>query len=281
MRPHFDYESVGRSQTPKLKGFAVKRFLLATAAAAFLIAGPASADPLSLLYGYSLSATFQAAAAPSYQGSHKYSVFPSGNVSVTHPWQFDDYAAPDDAASLALYNSKFASFGLAAAIIEDRGNSHELQGMRNIGWGGETGGFVNVWPMPWLRLRVEALKGVFAEDGLLVNTSADVVAHEGPWMFSVGPRFSWADDHYNGTYFGVTPGEALASRRYAAYQANGGPLFAGLEAATEVKVTSRWRLTLNGTYHRLLSEDAASPLVRQAGTADQFAVASGVRFLLN
>ena len=170
---------------------------------------------------------------------------------------------------------------MAAAIIENRGNSHELEGMRNIGWAGEGGGIVNVWPVPWLRLRVEALKGLFAEDGLLVNTSADAVAHEGPWMFSIGPRFSWADSHYNGTYFGVTPGEALASRRFAPYQANAGPLFAGLEAATEVKVTSRWRLTLNGTYHRLLDDPAASPLVRKVGTPDQFAIASGVRFLLN
>lgn len=258
----------------------MKRVLFATAALVLLGAGSASAAPLTL-YGYSLSATVQAAAAPSYQGSRKYSVFPSGNVAVTHPWQFDDYAAPDDAASLALYNGSRVSFGVAAAIIEARGNSHELEGMRNIGWAGEGGGFVNVWPMPWLRLRVEALKGVVAEDGLLVNASADLVRRDGPWMFTIGPRFRWADDHYTGTYFGVTPGEALASRRFTPYLAQSGPLGAGVEAGTEVKVTSRWRLTLNGTYHRLLGDAAASPLVRKIGTPDQFAIASGVRFLLN
>ncbi len=254
--------------------------LFATAAIALLAAEPASAASLGL-WGYNLSATFQAAAAPSYQGSQKYSVFPSGNLSVTHPWQFDDFAAPDDSASLAFYNNDRLSFGLAASIIENRGNSHELEGMRNIGWAAESGGFVNVWPTPWLRVRVEALKGLVSEDGLLVNTSADVVTHKGPFMFAIGPRFSWADDHYNGTYFGITPGEALASRRYQPFHASGGPLFAGLEAATEYKLTSRWRLTLNGAYHRLLDDAANSPLVRKAGTADQVAIASGVRFMLN
>ncbi len=258
----------------------MKSFVFATGALALLGAEPALADPLTF-YGYALNASVQAAAAPSYQGSQKYSVFPSGNVALTRPWQFDDYAAPDDSASLAVYNSSLASFGLAASIIEDRGNSHELQGMRNIGWALESGGFANVWPTPWLRLRVEALKGVVAEDGLLVNTAADMVTHAGPWMFSIGPRFSWADGHYNGAYFGITPGEALASRRYSPYEANAGPLLAGLEASTEVKVSARWRLTLNGSYHRLLSQDANSPLVRQSGTADQVAIASGVRFLLN
>lgn len=259
----------------------MKRLLLAATATALTFAGPALADPLPLLYGYSLSATFQMSAAPSYQGSQKYSVFPSGNVAVTHPWQFDDFAAPDDAASLALYNGDRVSFGIAAAIIHNRGNSHELEGMRNIGWAGETGGFVNFWPTPWMRLRVETLKGIFGEDGLLVNTSADVVSRQGKWMFTAGPRFRWADDHYNGTYFGVTPGESLASRRYAPFLAQAGPMLAGAEAGMEYKLFSRWRLTLNGTYHRLLGDAAKSPLVRRAGTPDQFAIASGVRFLLN
>ena len=31
------------------------------------------------------------------------------------------------------------------------------------------------------------------------------------WNLSVGPRYSWADDHFMGTYFGVTPSEAQDS----------------------------------------------------------------------
>jgi outer membrane protein len=258
----------------------VKSILLVAAGCLSLCAGTASAQSLTFL-GYNLTASLQAAAAPSWQGSKKYSVFPSGNVAVTRPWQFDDFYAPDDAASLALVNTKILSFGVAAAILEDRGNSHELQGMRNIGWAGETGGFVNIWPVPWMRVRVEALKGVFAEDGLRVNVGSDLVTHPGQWTFSAGPRFSWADDHYAGTYFGVTPAEALASPYFQkSYTAKGGPLSAGLEASTEYKWSPHVRLTLSANYDRLLDDAAASPIVRQVGSADQFSVAGGLRFML-
>jgi outer membrane protein len=180
------------------RGLILKAILTACAlGAALFAAGSASADPMTF-FGYNLSASIQAAAAPSWQGSRKYSIFPSGNVTLGHPWQFDDFYAPDDSASFALINTRIVQIGVAAAIIDSRGNSHELQGMRNIGWAGEGGGFVNIWPTPWLRVRVEALKGVVAEDGLLVNTGANLVAHPGrftcrPAPASAGPTIgTWA-----------------------------------------------------------------------------------------
>lgn len=254
--------------------------VLFAAAAVLLSAAPALAEPASL-FGYTLRITLQATAAPHYQGSQQLAFFPSGNVSVTHPWQFDDFAAPDDAASLAVYNGERASFGIAAAIISARGNGHGLEGMRNIGYAGEGGGFVNFWPAPWLRLRLEALKGVVSESGLLINAGADFVTNTGPWMLTAGPRFRLADDTYAGTYFGVTPGEALANRRFAPFHAQAGLVSAGLAAGTEYKLSPRWRLTLNGTYRRLLGDAAASPLVRQGGTPNQFSISSGVRVLIN
>jgi outer membrane scaffolding protein for murein synthesis (MipA/OmpV family) len=264
------------------RGPVLKSILTAcvAAAAAVCAAGTASAEPMTF-FGYNLSASIQAAAAPSWQGSRKYSIFPSGNVALDHPWEFDDFYAPDDSASFALINTRIVQIGVAAAIIDSRGNSNELQGMRNIGWAGEGGGFVNIWPTPWLRVRVEALKGVVAEDGLLVNTGANFVTHPGKFTLSAGPRFSWADDRYMGTYFGVTNGEALASPRFNPYHAGSGPLSAGVEAALEYKLRPRWRLTLNGNYDRLLDTAADSPIVRQVGVANQLSVAGGLRFMLN
>ena len=77
------------------------------------------------------------------------------------------------------------------------------------------------------------------------------------------------------------PAEALASPRFQnPYAARGGPLSAGLEASTEYKWRPRWRLTLSANYNRLLDDAAASPIVRQVGSADQFSVAGGIRFML-
>ena len=258
--------------------------VLAAAAGGLIVScavGAAHAQPLTI-WGYELNATIRAEAAPTYEGGKKYSVFPGGNLAITRPWAFDDYVAPDDTASFAIVNTKRISFGAAASIREDRGNSDELVGMRNIGWSLQGGGFVNIWPTSFMRLHVEALKGLTAQSGLQVNTGPDFVAHPGKWMVAAGPRYSWGDDRFNGTYFGVTPGEALASPYIAnPYRARAGSHFAGAEANVEYKPRPRWRLAADMTYHRLLDDDANSPLVKQLGSADQLSVAVGLRFTLS
>jgi outer membrane protein len=261
----------------------VKTFLMATVGGLCLagLAGAASAENMTV-FGYDLNATIRAEAAPTYEGGKKYSAFPSGNLAISRPWEFDSYGAPDDAASFAIVNTKHLSFGAAASIREDRGNSGGLEGMRNIGWSLEGGGFVNIWPTNWMRLHIEALKGLTAQDGLLVNTGADFVSHPGKWMIAAGPRFSWSDAKFNGTYFGVTPAEALASPLILnPYTARAGPHFAGVEVNGEYKIRRRWRLTVDATYHHLLDDDANSPLVKQLGSADQFSAGLGVRFALS
>lgn len=232
-------------------------------------------------FGYDLNAGVRVVIAPSYEGGHRYTLFPGGSLAVSKPWQFDWYAAPDDAASFAFVNTRRFSFGLAASLRENRGNDAELEGMRNIGWALETGGFMNVWPTTWMRVHVEGLKGVTAESGIEVNTGIDFVLHPTSWNLAIGPRFSWADAKFNGTYFGVAPGEAAASPFISdPYTAKAGPKFAGLEANAEYKWRPRWRLTFDASYHRMLSEDAKSPIVRQLGSVDQFEASAGVRFTL-
>jgi outer membrane protein len=261
----------------------VKSILLAGASAAVLFgaAGAASADPMTV-FGYNLTASIRAEVAPSYEGGKHMSVFPGGSLAITKPWAYDDYAAPDDAASFGLFNTRRFSFGIAASLRENRGNDDELEGMRNIGWSLQGGGFMNVWPTSWMRLHVEGLKGVTAQSGLLVNTGADIVSHTGRWMIAGGPRYSWGDDKFNGTYFGVTPAEALASSRIdTPFLARAGSHFAGLEVNAEYKLYRRWRLTFDASYHHLLGDDANSPLVRQIGNPEQFGAAIGARFALN
>jgi outer membrane scaffolding protein for murein synthesis (MipA/OmpV family) len=244
------------------------------------IAGAAACEPITV-FGYDLNPSLRAEAAPSYEGGKRYSVFPGGSLAITRPWDFDAFSAPDDAATFALYNSKRFAIGVAASLKVNRGNSDELQGMRNIGWSLQGGGYVDWWPTDHLRAHAEVLRGLTAQDGLLVNTGLDYVIHTRKWNLSGGPRFSWADDKFNDTYFSVTPLEAAASPYIdRAYTAKAGPHYAGVEASAEYKLFPRWRLTVDGSYHRLLSDDAASPLVRQLGKVDQLSAAVGVRFLL-
>jgi outer membrane scaffolding protein for murein synthesis (MipA/OmpV family) len=238
------------------------------------------AEPVTM-FGYILNASINAEVAPSYEGGKHYAAFPGGSVAATKPWEFDAFVAPDDAAAFTLINLQRFEFGAAASVRENRGNDDELQGMRNIGWSLQGGGYMNVWPTRYLRIHVEGLKGVTAQTGLVVNTGMDLVAHPTMWNLSAGPRYSWGDRRFNGTYFGVTDGEAAASPYIAhAFNPGAGSHYAGVEAMAEYKWRPNWRLTLNVGYNRMLAGDAASPLVRQIGTVDQYSVGAGLRFAL-
>lgn len=243
-------------------------------------AGAASAEPVTF-FGYILNASVSGQYAPSYEGGKHYTGFPGGSVAITKPWDFDAFAAPDDAASFGLINTKHFQFGAALSVRENRGNHDELAGMRSIGWAFQGGGFMNIWPTRYMRVHVEGLKGLTAESGIVVNSGIDFVAHPKMWNLSVGPRYSWGDDHFNGTYFGVTPAEAAASPYIVnPFHARAGSHYAGIQAMAEYKWQPRWRLTFNAGYDRLLGDDAASPLVRQLGSPDQFNVGAGLRFML-
>ena len=256
-----------------------------TAAASGLVllsaAGAAKAEDPVTFFGYNLNASISAEYSPTYEGGKHYTVFPGGSLALTKPWEFDAFTSPDDAASIALLNTRRFSFGAAASVRENRGNHDELQGMRSIGWSVSGGGFMNVWPTHWMRIHVEGLKGLTAQSGIVVNSGIDFVSHPKYWNLAIGPRYSWGDDHFNGTYFGVTPQEATLSPYIQnPFHARAGSHFAGVEASAEYKWRPRWRITFEGGYTRMLGDDAASPLVRQLGSTDQFAVSTGLRFLL-
>ena len=173
-------------------------------------ASAAHAEPVTL-FGYILNASVGGQYAPTYEGAKGYSWFPSGSLAVAKPWEFDAFSAPDDAASIALLNTKRFQFGGALSVRENRDNDGVLEGMRSIGWALQGGGFMNVWPTHYMRVHVEGLKGATSESGIVVNSGIDFVAHPNKWNLSVGPRYSWGDARFNGTYFGVNRAEALAS----------------------------------------------------------------------
>ena len=259
------------------------KLALSAALGSGLLLSPAiglCAEPVTV-FGYILNASISAETAPIYEGGKRYAVFPGGSLAVTRPWEFDAFVAPDDAASFTVINFKPFEFGVAASVRENRGNDDELGGMRNIGWSFMSGGYMNVWPARYMRIHIEGLKGLTGQSGIVVNSGMDFVAHPTMWNLSAGPRYSWGDQRFNGTYFGVTPGEAAASpfiRR--AFNPGAGSHYAGVQAMAEYKWRPQWRLTLQASYNRMLGNDAASPLVRQLGSADQFNIGAGLRFML-
>jgi outer membrane scaffolding protein for murein synthesis (MipA/OmpV family) len=245
------------------------------------LAGAARADGPTI-FGYDISVALAAQAAPNYEGSKHYTVFPIGAPNLFKPGQFDLFSAADDSFSVPLFGHQRVSVGLAANLLENRGNSGELAGMRNIGWALEAGGYGNWWPTDWLRARIEVRKGLVSHAGLLVDTGLDFVARPNRWMLAVGPRLSFADKSFNDTYFGVSPGEAAASPYLKTpYSPNGGPRYAGFQVSTEYKLRPRVRLTFDTSYRRILGDAANSPLVTIVGARDQFEAGAGLRIALS
>src|ERR1700761_1357564 len=267
---------------PLVRKFTVKTKLPAAMGGLVLVAAAsvAHAEPVTL-FGYILNASVGGQYAPSYEGSKSYAWFPTGSLAVARPWEFDAFSAPDDAASIALLNTKRFQFGGALSVRENRDNDGVLEGMRSIGWALQGGGFMNVWPTHFMRIHVEGLKGATSESGIVVNSGIDFVAHPNKWNLSIGPRYSWGDARFNGTYFGVNRAEAIASPYIVnPFHAGSGSHTAGIETMAEYKLFPRWRLTFNAGYSRVIGNDANSPIVRQLGSVDQYSVGTGIRFML-
>jgi outer membrane protein len=252
---------------------------LAVLALSIFAAGAAHAQQ-GTVFGYKLNIALRGWIAPTYDGSKRVGPAPGGSLAVSKPSEFDNFAAPDDAASFSIFARPGLSIGAAASVREYRGNRKELEGMRSIGWSIHGGGYVNYWPTPWLRTHVEVLKGITSQNGIQINTSADAVSLTDTWRLAAGPRFGWGDAKFNNTYFGVTAAEAAASPLIAnPYTARAGAHYLGFEGSAEYKWRPGIRITFDARYHRLLGDDANSPLVRQLGAANNFSVSTGVRVM--
>ncbi len=264
----------------------VNRLMIAAAATAML-AGPAMAqsEPQEdgssgfTLFGYNVNASLRARVQPTYEGSDDYKIGPAGSISLSRPGAARVFSAPDDGISFSLAGNEVIDAGVTGSFVGGRNSKDDLRGMDKIDYAVEAGGFVNVWVAPWLRTRLAVRRGFGGHEGWVADLGADAVVREGRWIAAAGPRFSYADDEFTRTYFGVTPREALASPLIAAaYTPGGGARYAGVQASADYQWSPRWRLTMDASYRRLLGDAADSPLVRQLGSEDQFGASAGFRY---
>ena len=71
-------------------------------------------------------------------------------------------------------------------------------------------------------MRGELRKGLAGHQGWIGTAGADYVARSGDdWLFSIGPRVTWADHRYHEAYFSVAPA-ASAPSGLPAYDADAG-----------------------------------------------------------
>lgn len=218
--------------------------------------------------------------APKYQGDNKNEFGAAPIISLGKVGPSAKFSSRNDSASFGLLDQGTFRAGVAAKLImpRDEGDSSDLRRMQKIKLGGELGGFAEVYPTDWVRVRGEVRQGIRSHSGVVADLSADVFTDITPGLqISAGPRATWVSNKYNDKYYGVSSA-AAASGGPSAYNPDGGLHSAGVGAAITWKATDNIELTSFAEYKRLMGDAGKSTLVSERGSKNQFVVGIGASY---
>jgi outer membrane scaffolding protein for murein synthesis (MipA/OmpV family) len=249
---------------------------LRTALAVALLAVPASADAGEGAFGWLsgdwyLTLGASGIVAPNFEGSKKYLFNASPLISLGKAGNAVRFSSRNDNISLALLDDGDVRAGLAGKFLWGRDNGDDaLRGLDPVRWGGEVGGFIEVYPLDWMRLRGELRQGIRSHHGVVADIAADAFYDVTPDIrISGGPRVSFASASYFDAYYGVNATESAASG-LGQYDPGGGLKSTGVGGAITWKVTDPVTTSIFGEYTHLMGPAANSSLVRERGDRDQF-----------
>jgi outer membrane protein len=182
------------------------------------------------------------------------------------------FSSRNDNISLALVDNGMIRAGAAGKLVfrRDGGTDGRLAGLSPVRFGGEIGGFAEIYPTDNMRMRAELRHGVRSHDGLVADFSADFFHNVTDTIqISAGPRARWASADYFDAYYGVDAAEAAASG-LSVYRPGSGFASAGVGGAVNWKATDRLDTSVFAEYARLMGPAADSSLVRERGSRNQF-----------
>lgn len=208
--------------------------------------------------------------APKFEGSKKYRFSPQPLISLGRQGESTRFSSRNDNVSFAIIDTSRFRAGLAGKLLFERDD--DIHGLKDTKFGGEVGGFAEVYPTDWLRVRGEVRQGIRAHKGVVADISADAFYDVTPTVrISGGPRATFATKDYFKTYFGVDAEEAAASG-LSEYHPGGGFKSAGVGGAITWKATDKIDTSLFGEYSRLQGDAKNSSIVKERGSRDQFMV---------
>ena len=248
------------------------------AAAGTLPAVPAAAQDEG---GFRYRVTVGAQAKPQYPGADDVSFLPMFDIDRARgdePFRFE---AADDSFGFNLLDTGTLEFGPAITMVGPRKANDVGAAVPKVARTFELGAFANVWLGGNVRLHSEVRRAVNGHDGWVADAGADFVVRDGDaWLFSIGPRITWADGSYHDAYYGVTPATALATG-LPIYDPRSGIESYGASAGADYAFSPRWGIATYAKYERLTGDAAASPVVRQFGSRNQFAGGIALTYILD
>ncbi len=196
-----------------------------------------------------------------------------------------EYFGPRDSFGFSILDIGQFKMGPAVQLVWQRRASSDpaLNGLGDVGFTAQAGGFAEYWPVQWLRLRSEVRQGFGGETGVTGDLFVDAIVPAGQFRFSAGPRLTAQSTAALSPYFGITPAQSAASTvaglpALPVYHAAGGVYSYGAGSQLEYFVNPQWATYGYVEYERLTGSAADSPLVTQRGSPNQFTFAMGARY---
>jgi outer membrane protein len=208
--------------------------------------------------------------APDHVGADGTKFSPYVNIDLKREGKEFEFEAPDESFGFGLIDVGSFELGPSLNLESARRPSRFPVPIDKVPATIEAGAFAQLYLGKSFRVRGEARKGLGGHDGWISHISADFIARRGDdYVFSVGPRLSWADENYQQAYFGVTPAMSAASG-LAAFSAGSGVRGVGGTTSLSYQFSPDWGFQAYGRYERLVGDAGRSPLIRTYGSRDQF-----------
>ncbi len=219
--------------------------------------------------------------APTFEGSKNRKLFFQPIISVGRGGT-PRFASRNDNPSFAIYSTDVLRAGVVGKFLpgRDAGTDDALAGLAEIKWGGELGGFADVYVTDWMRARAELRQGIRSHDGLVADIAVDAFTDVAPGLrVSAGPRMTYATSGYTEAYYGVNASESATSG-LSQYDPDGGITSYGAGGAITWDATDKLSMSAFTEYKRLAGPAADSSLVKEEGSRNQlmFGVSASYKF---
>ncbi|QGM46976.1 MipA/OmpV family protein [Methylocystis heyeri] len=253
-------------------------------AAAMLLTMNAMADESMLdpapVSGWIVTLRANAGFSPTWDGSKNLSPFLLPGLSMRRPGTTVGFGAPDEAPGFALYDNGVLKVGASGRLRGPRQQSQwgELHGIHDINWILEGGVFAEMWAFKKLRARAELRHGLLGHHGDVAEFYLDWVEKHGPWTFSIGPRLRLGDQPYMNKLYGVTVQDSLYNLSVPPFTAWASAASVGATTALTYDWSEDWSTTGYVRYNRLVGSAAASPLIKDLGSPDQWTIGLSVSY---
>jgi MipA family protein len=218
---------------------------------------------------------------PKYMGSNASTVVGVPYFDFRRPGSPEGFHSPRDGTGIALFDNGVWAIGPVGSLIWQRrqSDSAQLNGLGDVGFTYEFGGFIDYWPARWLRMRVEALKAFGGADGAAANLAMDAVMPLSPALtWSGGPRARAVTSGLESPYFSITPAQSMRSG-LPVFNAGGGWQAVGAGTQLKYRLNPVWATYGLVEYEKLVGPTASSPIVTgPGGNSTQWTVGIGLTY---